>query len=190
MKKAELVNIRDTDYIMIEGTGVPDETQEYRDAIEALHDVAFAIKFTVRKVWGFDEPVRPLESLWWMDDMQKSDRDSEGLWHWAVMIMWPEYVPRDFLEMVLKRVKKKRDLPALAKIHLGRLHEGLSMQVTHSGPHATEGSTFEASNALLKANGYRFTGKVHNIYIRDDNWNALKNDTIITRRPMVKGGKV
>jgi hypothetical protein len=55
---------------MVDGSGNPNSSQSYRDAVEALYALSYVLKFTGKKEGGRDHAVRPLEGLWWADDMK------------------------------------------------------------------------------------------------------------------------
>ena len=69
VKEINLVDVPPMNFVMIDGSGDPNNAQEYRDAIEVLYSISYTIKFTVRKDQGIDYGVMPLEGLWWADDM-------------------------------------------------------------------------------------------------------------------------
>lgn len=56
-------------FLMIDGKGDPNTSQEFKDAIEALYPLAYSIKFDIKKSQGKDFGVMPLEGLWWSDNM-------------------------------------------------------------------------------------------------------------------------
>ena len=46
-------------FLMLDGVGDPNTSQEYQDAIEALYSVAYTIKFLLKKQAAFDYAVMP-----------------------------------------------------------------------------------------------------------------------------------
>jgi hypothetical protein len=53
---------------------------EYADAVESLYAVSYALKFVLKRTEGIDYAVRPLEGLWWVDDMRKFNVEDKGAW--------------------------------------------------------------------------------------------------------------
>lgn len=69
-KEVVQVDVPAFKFLMIDGEGDPNTSQEYAQAIEALFSVSYTAKFRVKK-WAqaIDYSVMPLEGLWWADDM-------------------------------------------------------------------------------------------------------------------------
>lgn len=64
-----MVDVPELAFLMIDGQGDPNVSVEYREAIEALYSVSYALKFAIRRApGGVDDAVMPLESLWWWSD--------------------------------------------------------------------------------------------------------------------------
>ncbi len=167
-KEVVVVDVPRMSFLMVDGTGDPNTAREYKDAIEALCAVAYALKFMVKKgKEGIDYVVMPLEGLWWTDDMTKFNVENKDTWKWTEMIMQPKYVTEDLFNEALEQVKKKKKLSALSKIRLENLHEGLSAQIMHIGPYSAEGPTVEKVHAFLKERGHTLRGKHHEIYLSD-----------------------
>ena len=68
-KKCSVVDVPPLNFIMVDGTGDPNTSQAYREALAALYPVAYGLKFMSKKELGRDYTVMPLEGLWWADDM-------------------------------------------------------------------------------------------------------------------------
>jgi len=48
-KEVVIVDVPEMSFLMIDGVGDPNTAQEYKDAIEALYSVSYALKFMVKK---------------------------------------------------------------------------------------------------------------------------------------------
>ena len=70
-KEAAIIEVPKMDFLMVDGQGDPNTAQEYKDAIEALYAVSYALKFMIKKGGDVDYVVMPLEGLWWTEDMTK-----------------------------------------------------------------------------------------------------------------------
>ena len=62
--KPVTLNVPKMNYIMIDGQGDPNTSQEYIDAIQTLYPVAYTLKFMCKKEQNKDFGVMPLEGLW------------------------------------------------------------------------------------------------------------------------------
>jgi hypothetical protein len=184
VKKVEIVDVPKMNFLMIDGFGDPNTAQEYKDAVEALFAVSYALKFMVKKEKGVDYGVLPLEGLWWTDDMAQFSMENKDVWKWTSMIMQPEYVTENLVSKALEQVEKKKNPPALPKIRFESFHEGLSAQTMHIGPYSAEGTTIERLHNFIKENGYELRGKHHEIYLSDPRRSAPERMKTVIRQPM------
>lgn len=183
-KKIETVDVPMMNFLMIDGSGDPNTAQEYKDAVEALFAVSYALKFSVKKEKGVDYGVLQLEGLWWTDDMTQFSMENKEAWKWTSMIMQPEYVTEDLVSKALEQVEKKKNPPALPKIRFENFHEGLSAQTMHIGPYSAEAPTIERLHNFIKENGYELKGKHHEIYLSDPRRSAPEKMKTVIRQPM------
>lgn len=54
---------------MVDGTGNPNISIEYAEALGVLYSVAYALKFRSKQLFFSDYVVPPLEGLWLTEDM-------------------------------------------------------------------------------------------------------------------------
>ncbi len=81
-------------YLMVDGKGDPNRSQEYAQAVEALFTVSYKAKFAVKKgPQAIDYAVMPLEGLWWADDWSAFAAGDKQNWNWTMMILQPAFVP-------------------------------------------------------------------------------------------------
>lgn len=163
------IDVPEMDFLMIDGQGDPNTSAGYRQAIEALFAVAYAIKFAIKKGdLAIDYGVMPLEGLWWADDMASflagGDRTA---WQWTMMIMQPGFVTAGLVESIAADVAKKKDLPALPLMRFEPFAEGRAAQVMHVGPFSEEGPAIERIHEFIAASGRERFGKHHEIYLTD-----------------------
>lgn len=184
-KEVAVVDVSEVEFLMVDGAGNPNTAQEYKDAIEALYSVSYALKFMVKKgESAIDYAVMPLEGLWWVDDMTQFSMENKDAWKWTAMIMQPEYVTEGLVNAALRQVEKKKNPPALSKIRFESFHEGLSAQIMHIGPYSAEGPTIERLHNFIKENGYELRGKHHEIYLSDPRRSAPEKMRTVIRQPM------
>ena len=108
-KQIAIVDVPEMNFLMIDGTGDPNTSVVYQNAVEALFAVSYTLKFMIKKsVSPVDYAVMPLEGLWWVDDMTGFSVNDKQAWKWTSMIMQPEYVTEELLQEALRQVRKKR----------------------------------------------------------------------------------
>ncbi len=107
-KEIEIVDVPGMNYLMIEGIGDPNISQDYKEAIEALYSLSYTLKFMIKKgETSVDYGVMPLEGLWWADDMIYFIQGNKEKWKWIAMIMQPPFITKELYEEALKQVIKK-----------------------------------------------------------------------------------
>jgi hypothetical protein len=193
--KASAKQITDTDvpamnFLRIDGKGDPNKAPEYAEAVTALYQLAYAVKFHIKKgKKAVDYAVMPLEGLWWVDDMRLfSDKDKSS-WKWTMMILQPEFVTREIVEAMRAEVAKKKNPPALAKVRFEPYHEGPSAQVLYIGPYADEGPAIQRIHEHIRQSGHALRGKHHEIYLRDPRKSAPEKLQTIIRQPYAQGAR-
>lgn len=176
-KKVEIVKVPRLQFAMIDGAiekgYEPGNSPSFQEATQALYGISYSLKFMLkkRKSNPIDYPVMALEGLWWVED-GVFDITVKDNWFYMLMILQPDVITNDIFEEGLSQVHRKRgDSPALSRLRLANFEEGLSVQVMHIGPYATEPATVERMRALAQENGYRDLvgsgGKHHEIYLGD-----------------------
>ncbi len=176
-------------FLMIDGHGDPNTSAAYRDALQTLYPVAYTLKFLSSRELGRDYVVPPLEGLWWAEDMDAFTvtRDKSA-WDWTMMIMTPEWLTDEHVEIARERVRQKDGAPGLDLLRVETLDEGLCVQTLHVGPYDAEGPVLEEMHhAFIPDHGLRMTGRHHEIYLGDPRRTAPERLRTILRQP-VSGG--
>jgi len=199
VKTFKIVDVPPMQYLMIDGRGDPNTSQQYQDAIEALYAMAYKIKFVSKKALGKDYVVPPLEGLWgspemissltgitderaWLEQFQSSDRDA---WQWTMMILQPEWITQEIFSQAFDEVRSGKNPISLEKIRLESYHEGPSVQILHIGSYPTEGPVLaKLHTRFLPENGYTEAGKHHEIYLSDPRKTAPEKLKTILRQPI------
>ena len=185
IKEVVIVDVPQMNFLMIDGAGNPNTSQEYKEAVESLYAVSYSLKFLIKKgETAIDYGVMPLEGLWWTDDMTKFSVENKDIWKWTSMIMQPEYVTVDFFEQAVEQVKKKKNPSAISKIRFESFNEGASAQIMHIGPYSAEGPTIEKIHTFTKENDYEIRDKHHEIYLSDPRKAAPEKMKTIIRQPI------
>ena len=184
-REAALVDVPPMSFLMIDGQGDPNTSQDYVAALEALYSVAYTLKFMIKKgPAAVDYGVMPLEGLWWSDDMNAFVAGRKDSWQWTSMIMQPEFVTRELFEEAVGQAAKKKTLPALSKIRLEEFAEGRAAQIMHIGPYSAEGPTIEKLHGFISEKGFERSGKHHEIYLGDPRRAAPDKLMTVIRQPI------
>lgn len=183
-----IVDVPRMKFLMVDGHGDPNTTQEYQDAIEALYGVAYKMKFISKKTLERDYVVPPLEGLWWAEDMETfSTARDKSQWDWTMMIMTPEWVTVDIFANAVEQVRKTKNPGSLDKVRLEQYHEGLSVQIMHVGSFDDEGPVLaEMHSEFIPGNGYIENGKHHEIYLSDFRRVSPEKLKTVLRQPVLK----
>ncbi|HET7495862.1 MAG TPA: GyrI-like domain-containing protein [Candidatus Limnocylindrales bacterium] len=183
----EIVRVPSLSFLMVDGHGDPNDSDEYRAAIQVLYGLSYTLKFAIKKEIGSSYRVGPLEGLWWSDDMADFSAARKDDWHWTAMIAQPDTVTLDRLARAIEGLRRKRPLAATDRIRLARFEEGLAGQVLHIGPYRDEGPTIERLHAFIHERGFSFDGrreKHHEIYLGDPRRAAPEKLRTIIRQPV------
>lgn len=184
-KEVVIVDVPEMNFLMIDGTGDPNVSQEFQEAVEALYSVSYTFKFMLKKgQMAIDYAVMPLEGLWWVEDMAQFGMDTKDKWQWTLMIMQPDFVTKDLVDKAIEMAGKKKNLPALSKMRFESYHEGRAAQIMHIGPYAAEGPTIEKIHNFAKDQGYELKGKHHEIYLSDPRKSAPEKMKTVIRQPV------
>ena len=182
--KVVTVDVPDMNFLKIDGQGDPNTSTAYKNAVEALFSLSYALKFAIKKgPLAIDYGVLPLEGLWWADDMEQFQQTPKREWKWTAMIMQPEMVTESLVEEVRETVKKKKDLPALEQLRFEPYQEGRAAQILHIGPFSEEGPTIQKVHEHIRELGYTLKGKHHEIYLSDVRRAAPEKWKTIIRQP-------
>lgn len=167
-KKVEIVDVPEMNFLMIDGVGDPNTSKAFQDAVEALFNVSYTLKFMIKKgKEEIDYGVMLLEGLWWVDDMSKFSIENKDNWEWTLMIMQPEYITSILVTEAICQAGKKKSLPALPKVRFKTFSESKAAQIMHIGPFSEEGPAIGKIHNFIKENGFRLSGKHHEIYLSD-----------------------
>ncbi|QBX55161.1 hypothetical protein EXE58_06620 [Nocardioides seonyuensis] len=156
-------------YLMVDGHGDPNTSQDYADALAALYPVAYTLKFSSKRELERDYVVPPLEALWWATDMTvfTSARD-KSQWSWTLMLMTPDWIDSQLYRDAVGTVAAKDRPASLGKVRLETLDEGRCVQTLHIGPYDDEAAVLaDMHDRFIPETGLRMSGKHHEIYLND-----------------------
>ncbi len=183
-QNVSMVDVPRMTFLMIDGKGDPNTSQEFQEAVEVLFGISYTLKFMIKKgKEEIDYGVMPLEGLWWAEDMAKFSMEKKDDWKWTVMIRQPECVTANLVEKAIEQMRKKKQVDS-ARIRFESFAEGKAAQIMHIGPFSEEGPTIEKIHSFIKYNGFTLTGKHHEIYLSDIRRAAPEKWRTIIRQPM------
>jgi hypothetical protein len=183
-KSVSVEDVPSMNFLMIDGSGNPNTSQDYTDAVTALYAVAYSLKFKLKKgETVLDYVVMPLEGLWWTDDMSQFSVNNKEAWKWTMMIMQPEHITAELFMEVLPEVKKKKKLENLDRVKLEPYCEGLVAQIMHIGSYAEEEPTVAKLHEYINHGGYKLRGKHHEIYLGDPRKTQSAKLKTVIRQP-------
>jgi len=175
-------------YLMVDGHGDPNTSQEFTDAVEALYPVAYKLKFASKNELGKDYVVPPLEGLWWAEDMETftAARD-KSQWDWTLMLLTPDWITEEMFEAAKEKIKEKSMPKKLSKVRLEKLDEGLCVQTLHVGSYDDEAPVLEKMHSeFIPNNGLKMIKKHHEIYFSDFRKVAPDKLRTILRQPVAQ----
>ncbi|MGK8501375.1 GyrI-like domain-containing protein [Nocardia asiatica] len=154
------------DYVTVEGAGDPDGPV-FATAVQTLYRAAYRAK-KAAKAAGQDFVVPKLEGLWWVESDAPPLTVPREQWRWKLLIRMPEVVTADMVTGAT----------------FERLTEGDAIQALHRGPYATEPETLARMDALMAAEGWRHSGRHHEIYLSDPRRTPDEKKKTILRQPV------
>jgi hypothetical protein len=191
-KAVQLVEVPRFQFIMIDGLiepGLgPGTSPGFQEAMQALYGATYTLKFMskLRKQDPIDYPVMALEGLWWVEggEFQIDKKDN---WAYTMLIMQPDHITQEMFSEAMHQLRKKKgDQPVFARLRLETFEEGLSIQMMHIGPYASEPVTIEKMDTYARENGYIMHGKHHEIYLGNPLRAQPEKLKTILRHPVTK----
>ena len=175
-------------YLIIDGHGDPNTSDEFASSIKALYPIAYKIKFTSKLELGRDYVIMPLEGLWWANDMSVFTTRDKSKWDFSLMIMQPEWITEDIFKVAVSEIiKKKGSVTNLEKVRFEELDEDLCIQTLHIGSFDDEAQILdEMHNRFIPDNSFKMTGKHHEIYFSDFRKTEPSKLRTILRQPVIK----
>jgi hypothetical protein len=188
-KAVSVVAVPPMNYLMIDGEGNPNTAQSYSQAVETLYGLAYAVR-PISKDAGDVYTVMPLEGLWSFkgeanEDFIITEADKDRF-IWTMMILQPDHITPEMVAEAHEITRKKKPNLLLHDVRFERYHEGEAVQIMHMGPYATEGPTVARLHQHIAENGWKLSGKHHEIYLSDPRKVAPEKMKTIIRQPFVR----
>ena len=189
-----IIDVPEMTFIAVDGKGDPNTSEAYKEALEILYGLSYAIKMS--KMGGnapdgyFEYVVPPLEGLWWSPEGGMVDYSDKNSFCWISMIRQPEFVSAEVFEAAKKSLSMKKPGLNLSRARLMKLTEGLCVQVMHVGSYDDEPATIEAMERYAAASGciidINDTRRHHEIYLGDPRKVAPEKLKTVIRHPIRK----
>jgi hypothetical protein len=179
----EIVDVPELGFLMIDGHGDPNTAVAYRDAVQALYAVAYAVRAVGKQRLGRVHTVAPLEGLWSAEDLEVFRTRDKRAWDWTMMIAQPDWITPEIVDDARAAAARKQ-LPALGLVRFERYTEGCSAQILHIGSYDDEGPVLERLHrTFLPAHGLAPVGRHHEIYLSDPRTTEPAKLRTILRQP-------
>jgi hypothetical protein len=194
-RKPEIIDIPEIVFIMIDGKGNPNTSDEYANAVQVLYGLSYSIRMNKTLTGYFEYVVPPLEGLWNLDDggVFKGVGEAipdKGKLVWTSMIRQPEFVTLDVFETARATLARKKPELDTSLARLERFTEGLCAQVMHLGSYDDEPATIATLAEFVGNSGYAedMSGsrRHHEIYLGDPRKTAPEKLKTVIRHPIRK----
>lgn len=183
-----LVEVPAMRFVMVDGAGDPNAALSYKQAVEWLFSVSYAMKFAAKASLGKDYVVPPLEGLWWADDPADFVARRKDRWRWTMMVMAPDFLDQAMFLAAVGKAKRRLGAPP-DSLRLELYDEGVSLQILHIGSYDDEGPTLaRLHHEEMPSRGFIFAGKHHEIYLSDPRKTEPARLRTIFRQPVRRGG--
>jgi hypothetical protein len=184
-KDFSVVDVPELRYLAVDGHGDPNTAPAYTEAVEALYGTAYGLKFDSKRNLDRDFTVGPLEGLWRADDPAVFLTRAKSEWDWTMIVSLPEWITDAQVEAAVANAAEKKDNPALAKLRVLALAEGLSVQILHIGPYDDEAPTLDRLHrAYMPEHGLAFNGDHHEVYLSDPRRTEPAKLKTVLRQPV------
>ena len=185
-----LVDIPAQNFIMIKGSGNPNDT-DFSNRVSALYSLVYAIKMdykatALKNIISneiHDFTVYPLEGIWMKkDDNMQLDTTNEHIkdnLEYTIMIRQPDFITTEMVRAALERVKVKKPNPLYEEIFFDMIHDRKCVEILHIGSYDNEPVSFALMDKFVKENGlHRISDWHREIYL--NNANRAKTDKLKT----------
>lgn len=187
-----VVDVPEMTFIMVDGKGDPNTSDEYKEAVELLYGLSYTIKMSNKEV--FEYVVPPLEGFWSLDDDKfrggGAPISDKSKFVWTVMIRQPDFVTKEIFKSAIMALGKKKSHLDVSRARFEKFTEGLCVQAMHIGSYDSETTTVVKLEQFAIENGYAIdingTRRHHEIYISDPRRVSPEKLKTVIRHPIKK----
>ncbi len=189
-----IVNVPTMHFVMIDGEGDPNSSEDFQAKVEILYAISYTIKMLPKKgvipEGYFDYVIPPLEGLWDTVDGETFHESNKDNLKWTLMIMQPEFVTEALFAQVKEKIKQKKGNGLVDQARFEAMEEGLSAQILHVGPYEHEQETLDVLKKFIAESGYEPVKPGHHeIYLNDPRKCKPENLKTTLRIPIRKSKK-
>ncbi|MDO5519427.1 MAG: GyrI-like domain-containing protein [bacterium] len=193
-KTPSIVDVPEMIFIAVDGKGDPNQSAEYKQAIELLYALSYTIKMNkredVRPEGYYEYVVPPLEGLWWSSDDRfiMHPQINKELFTWTALIRQPEFVTEEVVNQAKEILRKKKPKLPYAKAKLFHYIEGQCVQIMHYGSYDEEASSIQKMEEFLETTELCMdlseARRHHEIYLSDPRRTAVERLKTVIRYPI------
>lgn len=191
--KPMIIDVPKMLFMMIDGKGDPNTSEDYKIALESLYGLTYTIKMKGKHIKDyFEYVVPPLEGLWDTDLENIVDNriKDKSKFKWTMMVRQPEFVTIEVFNWAKEELHKKKPDLDLSKVRLETYEERKCAQIMHIGSYDDEYISKEKLESLIFETGYEYDinekRKHHEIYISDPRKVAAEKLKTVIRYPIKK----
>jgi hypothetical protein len=185
-KQPTIIDMPSFNYLMIDGQGNPNNSDEFADKTQLLYALSYAIRFRVKKELSIAYTVMPLEGLWWAKDMSTFLNRDKASWKWTLMILQPELVTAQMVAEGKAEVIRKKKLPQVNDLRFESYAPGTVVTMLHIGAYDDEAPNIQWMHTYAQEQGYILHGLHQEIYLSDPRKVAPEKMKTILRQPIEK----
>lgn len=187
--RCKLVTVPAMRVLCIRGEGATTGPR-FKDSVEALHTVAYALKALPASDLGIDDFVNfsiPfLECLWSMKNGMVYDPSKAEQAFWELFVVVPGFVTQRLINIALLEMPRKSQNSLVQEVHINTIQEKKSVQTMHLGSYSTISKDYEKLMAYINRSGYKPSSRYHEIYLNDPMVIKPSHLKTILRQPIVK----
>ncbi|HIW67492.1 MAG TPA: GyrI-like domain-containing protein [Candidatus Dietzia merdigallinarum] len=181
----DVVEVPEMQFLMVDGSGDPNVSADYRRAVEALYTTSYTIRAEAKTDLGRTHTVGPPEGLWYADDLGVFTARDKSAWSWTMMIWQPEWITPGMASTAIEKVSSTKIPQAAELVRFKPFSEGRAVQTLHVGPYDDEGPTIAKMHGeVIPDHGLEPTGHHHEIYLSDPRKSAPEKLRTLLRQPV------
>lgn len=181
-----LIEVPSFDFLIVDGSGDPNRSEAFAAAINCMYAFSSPVVLAIKRAGNSHLKVRPLEALWWADDVSVFDpaTPDRDRWQWRLMLRQPDGIPAEVVEAARRSIRNKVGSELAERARLEPFAEGLCVQLMHIGPYSAVAPRIAAMHQFVAGCGLRLRGRHHEIYLSDPRRTRADRLRTILRHPV------
>lgn len=183
-----IVDVPAMKFLAVEGSGDPNTSRSYAEALEILYGLSYSIKMNNKAILEY--VVAPLEGFWETSDEFRGGAPvpDKSKFIWTAIIRQPDFVTNEIVDVAKRALTKKKPNLEVSRANLTVLTEGLCVQALHIGPYDSEPATVAQLETFAHEEGYAIdinsVRRHHEIYLSDPRRVAPEKLKTVVRHPV------